>query len=68
MCLAPGVLGLTDLSRHLRGEHDMRLVWAVSNRILLLNYGCKLAEGTGAEVRANREVVAAYFGEGGRDL
>jgi branched-chain amino acid transport system ATP-binding protein len=49
-------------------EHDMRLVWAVSNRILVLNYGRKLAEGTGPEVRANPEVVAAYLGEGGRDL
>jgi branched-chain amino acid transport system ATP-binding protein len=40
----------------------------VSNRILVLNYGRKLAEGTGPEVRANPEVVAAYLGEGGRDL
>ncbi|MCW5698748.1 MAG: ABC transporter ATP-binding protein, partial [Rhodospirillales bacterium] len=48
-------------------EHDMRLVWAVSNHILVLNHGTKLAEGTGPEVRQNPDVVAAYLGERGRN-
>ncbi len=47
-------------------EHDMRLVWAVSDHILVLDQGRKLAEGTGPEIRRNDDVVAAYLGEGGR--
>jgi len=47
-------------------EHDMRLVWSVSNHILVLDHGRKLAEGTGWEIRHNEDVVAAYLGEGGR--
>jgi len=46
-------------------EHDMSLVMAVSDRILVLDYGRRLAEGTAAEVRANPEVVAAYLGAAG---
>jgi branched-chain amino acid transport system ATP-binding protein len=45
-------------------EHDMKLVMGVSDRILVLNYGQRLAEGTAAEVRANPDVVAAYLGTG----
>ena len=47
-------------------EHDMRLVWAISDHILVLDHGRKLAEGTAAEIRHNEDVVAAYLGEGGR--
>jgi branched-chain amino acid transport system ATP-binding protein len=43
-------------------EHDMKLVMNLSDHILVLDYGKKLAEGTAAEVRANPEVVAAYLG------
>ena len=43
-------------------EHDMKLVMNLSDRILVLDYGKRLAEGTAAEVRANPEVVAAYLG------
>jgi len=46
-------------------EHDMRLVMDVSDHILVLDYGKKLAEGSAAEVRANPEVVAAYLGADG---
>jgi branched-chain amino acid transport system ATP-binding protein len=48
-------------------EHDMRLVWAVSDHILVLDHGRKLAEGNGHDVRANPEVIAAYLGEGARN-
>ena len=43
-------------------EHDMRLVMNLSDHILVLDYGKKLAEGTAAEVRANPDVIAAYLG------
>jgi branched-chain amino acid transport system ATP-binding protein len=44
-------------------EHNMALVMAVSDRIVVLDFGRKIAEGTPAEVRSNRDVVAAYLGK-----
>ena len=44
-------------------EHDMRLVMGVSDHILVLESGRKLAEGTAEEIRHNKGVVAAYLGE-----
>ena len=44
-------------------EHDMKLVMNISDHILVLNYGRKLAEGSAQEVRANPDVIVAYLGE-----
>ena len=43
-------------------EHDMKLVMGISDHILVLDYGRKLAEGTPEDVRNNPAVVAAYLG------
>ena len=43
-------------------EHDMTLVSAVSDRVLALNYGRMLAQGTASEVQTHPEVVRAYLG------
>ncbi len=43
-------------------EHDMKLVMQVSTRILVLDYGRKLAEGSPDEVRVDPQVVSAYLG------
>ncbi|MFH1112338.1 MAG: ABC transporter ATP-binding protein [Pseudomonadota bacterium] len=44
-------------------EHDIDLVFALSDRIVVMNYGSVLAEGLPEEVKANQEAQKAYFGE-----
>jgi branched-chain amino acid transport system ATP-binding protein len=43
-------------------EHHMRMVMAISEKIVVMNFGRKIAEGDPDEVRSNPEVVAAYLG------
>jgi branched-chain amino acid transport system ATP-binding protein len=44
-------------------EHLMRMIMAICDRMVVLNYGSKIAEGTPQGIRSNQEVIEAYLGK-----
>jgi branched-chain amino acid transport system ATP-binding protein len=48
-------------------DHDMRLIMDISDRVVVLDHGKKIAEGTPREIQNNQAVISAYLGEENED-
>ena len=44
-------------------EHDMDMVFGIADRIMVLNHGALIADGTPEQIRGNKDVITAYLGE-----
>lgn len=49
-------------------EHDMKLVMGLSDKIAVINYGVKIAEGKPEAIKNNKEVISAYLGDEQEDI